>query len=89
MQRLGKDIPAEATARKSRTAMISVVIATLVATQRCLEHISAAVNQHATIEEAVFSAGAAPRLYNEDLKQLRERFRCVDCRCSAAYQNRA
>jgi hypothetical protein len=28
------------------------------------------VNQHATIEEAVFSVGAAPRLYSEDLRQL-------------------
>jgi hypothetical protein len=28
------------------------------------------VNQHATIEEAVFSVGAVPRLYNEDLRQL-------------------
>jgi hypothetical protein len=27
------------------------------------------VNQDATIEEAVFSVGAAPRLYNEDLRQ--------------------
>jgi hypothetical protein len=28
------------------------------------------VNQHATTDEAVFSVGAAPRLYNEDLRQL-------------------
>jgi hypothetical protein len=28
------------------------------------------MSQHATIEEAVFSVGAAPRLYNEDLTQL-------------------
>jgi hypothetical protein len=41
-----------------------------VATQRCGKHISAAVNQHATIEKAVFSVGAAPRLYNEDFTQL-------------------
>jgi hypothetical protein len=34
------------------------------------KHISAAVNQHATIEEVVFVVGAAPRLYNEDLTQL-------------------
>jgi hypothetical protein len=27
------------------------------------------VKQHVTIEEAVFSLGAAPRLYNEDLGQ--------------------
>jgi hypothetical protein len=36
------------------------------------KHISAAVNQHVTVKEGVFSVGAAPRLYNEDLKQLRE-----------------
>jgi hypothetical protein len=36
---------------------LSVVRAALVATQRCstCKYISAAVNQHATIEEAVFS----------------------------------
>jgi hypothetical protein len=28
------------------------------------------VNQHATIEEAVFSVGFVPRLYNEDFMQL-------------------
>jgi hypothetical protein len=38
--------------------------------QRCGKHISAAVNQHATIEEGVFSMGGAPRLYNEDLRPL-------------------
>jgi hypothetical protein len=31
---------------------------------------SAAVNQHATIVEAVFSVEVAPRLYNEDPRQL-------------------
>jgi hypothetical protein len=31
------------------------------------------VSQHAKIEEAVFSVGAVPRLYNEDLRQLRDR----------------
>jgi hypothetical protein len=36
----------------------------------CDKHISATVNQHTIIEEVVFSVGAAPRLYNEDLKQL-------------------
>jgi hypothetical protein len=50
--------------------VFSVVSAALVATQRYDKDISAAVNQHATIEEAVFSAEAAPRLYNEDLRQL-------------------
>jgi GTP:adenosylcobinamide-phosphate guanylyltransferase len=44
--------------------------AALVATQRCVKHISAAVNQHATMEEAAFSVGATPRLYIEDLTQL-------------------
>jgi hypothetical protein len=38
---------------------ISVVSAALVAMQRCGKHISAAVNQQATIEEEVFSVGAA------------------------------
>jgi hypothetical protein len=28
------------------------------------------MNQHTTIEEAVFSVRTAPRLYNEDLRQL-------------------
>jgi hypothetical protein len=28
------------------------------------------MKQHATIEEAAFSVGAAPRLHNEDLRQL-------------------
>jgi hypothetical protein len=44
--------------------------AALVATQLCGKHISAAVNQHATAEEVVFSGGAAARLYNEDITQL-------------------
>jgi hypothetical protein len=42
----------------------------LYTTQLCGKHISVAVNQSVTIEEAVFSVGDAPRLYNEDLKQL-------------------
>jgi hypothetical protein len=50
--------------------VFSVVSAALVATQRCGEHISAAVNQQATIEEVLFSLGVALRLYNEDLRQL-------------------
>jgi hypothetical protein len=52
-------------------ALFSVVRATLVVTQRCGTHISAAVTQRATIEEAVFSVGAALRFY-KDLKQLRD-----------------
>jgi hypothetical protein len=47
-----------------------VVSAVLVAMQPCGKHISAAVNLHATIDEAVFSVGAALRLYNEDFSQL-------------------
>jgi hypothetical protein len=42
----------------------------LVATQRCGKHIPAAMNQRATIEEAVFSLEAAPRLYKDHLRQL-------------------
>jgi hypothetical protein len=38
--------------------------------QLCGKHISAAVNQQATIEKAVFSVKAASRLYNENLTQL-------------------
>jgi hypothetical protein len=38
--------------------VFSVVSAVLVATQQCSKHISAAVNQHATIEEVVFSVEA-------------------------------
>jgi hypothetical protein len=53
--------------------VFSVAQAALVATQRCGKHISAAVNQQATIEKAVFSLGTAPRLYNEDFGQLRDR----------------
>jgi hypothetical protein len=61
---------AETNARKNGRAVFSMVRAAFVATQLCGKHIPAAVNQHATIEEAVFSVGAAPRLYNEDLTQL-------------------
>jgi hypothetical protein len=50
--------------------MFSVVRPALVATQPCGKHISAAMNQHATMKEAVFSVGAVPRLYDEDLRQL-------------------
>jgi hypothetical protein len=56
--------------RNNRRAIFSVVSAALVATQQCCKHISAAVNEHAKIEEAVFSVGVAPMLYNEDLRQL-------------------
>jgi hypothetical protein len=46
-----------------------VVRASLIATQRCGKHIFSAVNQHATTAKAVFSVGAAPRLYNEDVTE--------------------
>jgi hypothetical protein len=49
--------------------VFSVVRAVLV-TQLCGKHIFAAVNQYATIEKAVISVGAAPRLYNEDPKPV-------------------
>jgi hypothetical protein len=39
--------------------VLSVVSAAFVAMQRCGKHICAAVNQHATIEEAVFSVRGA------------------------------
>jgi hypothetical protein len=41
--------------------------------QWCGKHFSAAMNQRITIEEAMISVGATPRLYNEDLRQLRDR----------------
>jgi hypothetical protein len=31
------------------------------------------VNQQATIEDAVFSVEVAPRLYNEDLRHMRDK----------------
>jgi hypothetical protein len=64
------NIPAEANARNNSRALFSVVHAARVATQRRGKHMSAAVNQHATIKEAVFYVGAAPRLHNEDLTPL-------------------
>jgi predicted transcriptional regulator len=66
-QRLGKHIPAEAKVRSNSRAVFTAVRDARVATRRSGKHISAAVNQQATISEAVFSVGAAPRLYNEDL----------------------
>jgi hypothetical protein len=63
--------------RNNRRAGFSVARAAFVATQQCGKHISAAVNQHATIEEAVFSVGAVSRLYNEDLRQPRIRIEGV------------
>lgn len=54
----------EAKARNNRRAVFSMVSDALVATQLW------AVNQHAAVEEAVFSVGVAPRLYSEDITQL-------------------
>jgi hypothetical protein len=65
-----ENIAAYAKARYNRRAVFSVVRAARVATQRCCEHIFAAMNQHTTLEEAVFSVGVAPRPYNEDLRRL-------------------
>jgi hypothetical protein len=67
---LVKYIPTKANIHNNNRAMFSVVCATLVAMQWCGKHIPAAVNQHTTTEEAVFSVGAALRLYNGDLTQL-------------------
>jgi hypothetical protein len=47
-----------------------MVCAAQVVMQRCGKRISSAVDQQATTEEAMFSAGAAPRLNIEDLTQL-------------------
>jgi hypothetical protein len=69
-QRLSKNIPMEANARNNRRVVFSVVHITCVAMRWCSKHISAAVNQHTTIEEAVFSVGATPRPNNEDVTQL-------------------
>jgi hypothetical protein len=58
--------------------MFAVVRVALVVTQLHGKHISVAVNQHATIEEVVFSVGgAAPRLYKDNLTQLRDRIQRV------------
>jgi hypothetical protein len=50
--------------RNNRRAVFSLVRAARGTTQRYGKHISAAMNQHAAIEEA------APGLHNEDLTQL-------------------
>jgi hypothetical protein len=67
------------TARNSREAAFSVVRTAHIVTQLCGKRISAAVNQHVTIEEAVFSVGTAPKLYNENLMQLEFRIEIVGC----------
>jgi hypothetical protein len=50
--------------------MFPAVCTASVVTQQCGKHISATVNQQATITEEVFSVGTALKLYNEDLMQL-------------------
>jgi hypothetical protein len=59
------------TSRNNRREAVSVVRFARVDRQRCGKHISATVNEHATIEEAIFSVGP-PRgyTYNEDIIQL-------------------
>jgi hypothetical protein len=69
-QRLGKYIPAEVNARNNGRAALSVTRAARVSAQRCCNHVSAAVNQHATIEEAVFSVDPPQGYNNEYLTQL-------------------
>jgi hypothetical protein len=58
--------------RNNKRVMFFVVRAARVATQRCGKHIYEVLNQHATLEEVVLSVVAAPRLHNEDLRQLTE-----------------
>jgi hypothetical protein len=70
------NIPAETNTCNNRRAAFSMIRSVSIARQRRGKHISAAVNQFATIEEAVFSVGVTPRLYNEDLRQLRDRTLC-------------
>jgi DNA-binding transcriptional regulator/RsmH inhibitor MraZ len=55
----------EVNAHSIRRAVFSVVCTMHVDTERCRENISAALSQHATIEEEVFSVGAVQRLYND------------------------
>jgi hypothetical protein len=66
-----KHITAGPNAHKNRRVVFSVFSGALVPTQQCSKHISAEVNQHATMEEAVFSLGATPGLNNKDLRQHR------------------
>jgi hypothetical protein len=47
----------EANSLNNRRTVFSMICAARVVTQRCGNHISAAVNQHATIDVAVFSVG--------------------------------
>jgi hypothetical protein len=74
--------------RNNRRAIFSVVRTARVATQWCGNHISAAANQHATIEKAVFCVGAALRLYNEVLRQLRDRVQFSPCGSGVEYLHR-
>jgi hypothetical protein len=48
-----------------QSAFFVLVRSALVSAHSFCKHISTAVNQHATIEEEVFSVGAALRLYNK------------------------
>jgi hypothetical protein len=53
--------------------------------QRYGKDISAAVSQHTTIQEAVFSVGAAPTLYNEGLMQHINEFEILAPLCPTHY----
>jgi hypothetical protein len=70
MQWFRKHIPAEANARNHRRVVFSVVRVAPVVTQRWGKYISAAMNEHETTQEVVFSARIAPRLHKEDLTRL-------------------
>jgi hypothetical protein len=67
----------EVNVHNDRREVFSVICTVLVAIQWWGKHFSTAMNQHAKIEEAVFSVGATLRLYNEDLRQLRDRLEGV------------
>lgn len=57
-------------AGNNRTVVFTVASAALVPRKQSGKHISAAVKNTQTLEEAVFSMVATPRLYNEDIRQL-------------------
>jgi hypothetical protein len=55
-------IPTEVNTCNNRREVFSMVHTMCIATQLCGKHISAAVNQNATVEEAVFTVGS-PHAY--------------------------
>jgi hypothetical protein len=62
MQRLGKHIPVEENKRNNRRVAFLWKALRSFTMQRCGKHTSVTLNQFATIEEAVFSVGGAPKL---------------------------